>query len=281
MKNLAEKLKNSTEANIFLLSIPYDEGSSYMKGPAKGPQAIKDAFWSASSNLWTELGVDLGAEGLVADLGDVNFPKGEDPVCQVEDAVNLLLEYPATPVFLGGDHSITHPIIKGFSKHFDSLTILHFDAHPDLYDILDGNRYSHACPFARIMENNFVNRLIQVGIRAMNGHQREQAEKFGIETIEMRDLDMAFLDFLTSPLYISFDIDALDPAFAPGVSHPEPGGLSTRQVIDIINAVNARIVGADIMEMNPERDPLGVTAMAGAKILKEIMGIMAAQRGKN
>ncbi len=278
MKRIADTLKGSANAGLFLLGIPYDDGSSYMKGPAVGPSAIREAFHSPSSNLWTETGVDLGEDGVLADLGDVDFPEGEDPICRIEEAVDLLLEYPAVPVFLGGDHSVTFPIVKGFSKQVDRLTILHFDAHPDLYDLLDGNRYSHACPFARIMENDFAYRLVQVGIRTMTGHQREQVEKFGIETIEMRDLDLAFIDFLTSPLYISFDLDVLDPACAPGVSHHEPGGLSTRQVIDMIHAVNARIVGADIVELNSGRDPQGVTAMTAAKILKEIMGVAMLQR---
>mgnify|MGYP005843809037 CR=1 FL=1 len=280
MKRLADALKPSADADLFLLGIPYDDASSFMKGPAEGPSAIREAFHSSSSNLWTELGVDLGETGRLADLGDVDFPEGEDPICRIEEAVDLMLEYPAVPVFLGGDHSVTFPIVKGFSKQFDRLTILHFDAHPDLYDLLDGNSYSHACPFARIMENDFAYRLVQVGIRAMTGHQREQVDRFGIETIEMRELDLNFIDFLTSPLYISFDMDALDPAFAPGVSHHEPGGLSTRQVIDMIHAVKARLVGADIVELNPGRDPSGVTAMAAAKLLKEIMGVAVMQRKK-
>lgn len=280
MKQFAEALKTSADVDLFLLSIPCDNGSSYMKGPAEGPGLVREAFHSPSSNLWTESAVDLGEAKVFADLGDLHFPKDEDPICHIEDAVDLMLEYPAVPVFLGGDHAITYPVIKAFSKQFDNLTILHFDAHPDLYDLLDGDRYSHACPFARIMENRFAHRLVQVGIRTMNGHQREQVEKFGIETIEMRDLDLAFIDFLTSPLYISFDMDALDPAFAPGVSHHEPGGLSTRQVLDILHAIKARIVGADIVELNPKRDPLGITAMTAAKILKEIMGMIMVQREK-
>ncbi len=280
MKRLADALNTLAAAELLLLGVPCDDASSFMKGSAEGPAAIRAAIRSPSSNLWTELGVDLGAEGILADLGDIDFPEAEDPICRIEKAVDQMLEYPAVPIFLGGDHSMTFPIIKGFSKHYDRLTILHFDAHPDLYDLLDGDRYSHACSFARIMENDFAYRLVQVGIRTMTGHQREQVERFGIETIEMRDMDLAFIDFLTSPLYISFDMDALDPAFAPGVSHHEPGGLSTRQVIDMIHAVKARLVGADIVELNPGRDPAGVTAMVAAKILKEIMGVAVMQRKK-
>jgi arginase family enzyme len=108
----------------------------------------------------------------------------------------------------------------------------------------------------------------------MNGHQREQAETFGVEVIEMRHWRDDITLKIDSPLYISFDMDALDPAFAPGVSHHEPGGFSTRQVINAIQALQAEIVGADIVELNPSRDPLSYTAMAAAKILKEIAAKM-------
>ena len=122
------------------------------------------------------------------------------------------------------------------------------------------------------MEEKLIARLVQVGIRTMNDHHRSQVEKFGVEVIEMRQLSDSFILKFDSPLYISFDMDVLDPAFASGVSHYEPGGLSTRQVISIIHSLNAKVVGADIVEFNPRRDPLGITAMAAAKILKEIAG---------
>jgi arginase family enzyme len=151
---------------------------------------------------------------------------------------------------------------------------LHFDAHPDLYDEFLGNRHSHASPFARIMEEGLAKRLVQVGIRTVNGHQREQAERFGVEFVEMRNWrDDLTLDF-DSPVYISFDLDALDPAFAPGVSHREPGGLSTRQAIGVIQRLRAKVVGADIVEFNPRMDPAQITAVVCAKLLKEIAAKM-------
>jgi len=152
-----------------------------------------------------------------------------------------------------------------------NLTILHLDAHPDLYDELDNNRVSHACPFARIMEAGLAQRLVQAGIRTLNGPQKAQAERFGVEIIEMRDWQPGMLLNLAGPLYLSLDMDALDPAFAPGVSHHEPGGFSTRQVIQIIQEIDVPLVGADIVELNPVRDPLGVTTAVAAKLLKEIV----------
>nr|NIV28320.1 agmatinase [Anaerolineae bacterium] len=148
------------------------------------------------------------------------------------------------------------------------------DAHPDLYDEIEGNRYSHGCPFARIMEESLVTRLVQVGIRTMNPHQRAQAERFGVEVHEMRDWRPGTAFDFGGPVYLSLDLDVLDPAFAPGTSHHEPGGLSTREVLELIQNLRAPIVGADIVELNPKRDPLGITAMAAAKLLKEVVAGM-------
>jgi arginase family enzyme len=110
----------------------------------------------------------------------------------------------------------------------------------------------------------------------MNPHQRAQAERFGVEVIEMRDWEAGHEVGLRGPIYLSLDMDALDPAFAPGVSHHEPGGLATRDVIQLIQGLQAPIVGADIVELNPRRDPVGITAMTAAKLLKEIAACMIA-----
>jgi len=192
----------------------------------------------------------------------------------VENSMVTLLNDGLKPISLGGDHSITYPIVRAFARKYRDLSILHFDAHPDLYDSYQGNKYSHASPFARIMENKLAKRLVQVGIRTINSHQKEQARKFNVETIEMRDVrDGLQLEF-DSPVYISFDVDVLDPAFAPGVSHREPGGLSTRQAIDLIQRLKGNVVGADIVEFNPRMDPLHVTGTVCAKLLKELAARM-------
>jgi arginase family enzyme len=159
---------------------------------------------------------------------------------------------------------------------YQELTIFHFDAHPDLYDEFEGNRLSHACPFARIMESGLAKRLVQVGIRAMNGHQREQAKRFGVEVVEMPGLPAYAKLKAAGPIYISFDMDVLDPAFASGVSHREPGGMSVREAIAHLHAIEADIVGADVVEYNPVRDLGDMTATVAAKIVKEILGKMIA-----
>jgi arginase family enzyme len=124
------------------------------------------------------------------------------------------------------------------------------------------------------MEEGAAQRLIQVGIRTMTGHQREQAKKFGVEVIEMRHLPALDRMKVDGPIYISFDMDVLDPAFAPGISHREPGGMSVREALSHIYAITGNIVGADIVEFNPAQDHTQITAMVGAKLLKEILGKM-------
>jgi arginase len=208
-----------------------------------------------------------------ADAGDLTLGE-HDALPVIEAGVAKLLEQCKRPVSLGGDHSITFPVMKAFAPHYPELTIFHFDAHPDLYDELDGNRLSHACPFARIMEARLAKRLVQIGIRTLNGHQREQASRFGVEVVEMRALPAYDRLKATGPVYISFDIDVLDPAFAPGVSHREPGGMSVREAIAHLHAIEGKVVGADVVEYNPVQDVAGVTATAAAKILREILGKM-------
>ncbi len=257
-----------------LLGIPFDAHSSYLRGSAGAPALIREAFHCDASNSSTESGLELGFESLL-DAGDVKLAGG-NAFDRIEAAVGDLLDKQQRPVCLGGDHSITYPIVRAFGQHFSDLTIVHFDAHPDLYDEFDGNRLSHACPFARIMEAGLAKRLIQLGIRTMNSHQREQAKRFGVEVVEMRDLP-AF-DKLKQPgsIYISFDVDVLDPAFAPGISHREPGGMSVREAISHLHAITGKIVGADIVEYNPKQDVSQLTATVCAKILKEIVGKMLA-----
>jgi len=134
-----------------LLGIPFDAHSSYLRGPAEAPPLIREALRCDASNSWTETGVDLGLKSAFLDAGDVKLPP-EEPFSAIESAVANLLDRGQRPVCLGGDHSVTYPILRAFRKRFPDLTIVHFDAHPDLYDEFEGSRLSHACPFARIME---------------------------------------------------------------------------------------------------------------------------------
>jgi agmatinase len=265
-----------------LLGIPFDAHSSYLRGAGEAPAKIREALHCDASNSWTELGVDLSVAGAYEDAGDLELASlagpaslaENDAFAAIEGRVSALIEQGKPPVSLGGDHSITYPIVKAFARRYRELTIFHFDAHPDLYDEFEGDRLSHACPFARIMEAGLAKRLVQVGIRTINRHQREQARRFGVEVIEMWALPAYEKLKAAGPVYLSFDIDVLDPGFAPGVSHREPGGMSVREAIAHLHAIQGEIVGADVVEYNPVRDIAGLTATVAAKMVKEILGKM-------
>jgi agmatinase len=259
-----------------VVGLPYDASSSYQRGPADAPAVIREALWSPSANSWTELGVNIGAEGVITDAGDLELSgcTPADARRTIENGIARLLAVGARPVSLGGDHSVTYPVLRAVRPHAPSLTIVHVDAHPDLYEEFEGDRFSHACPFARIMEEKLADRLVQVGIRTMTGHQRAQARRFGVDVIEMRHVRDDLRLGLNTPIYVSIDIDALDPAFAPGVSHREPGGLSVRQLLSLVHALDAPIVAADVVELNPRNDPSGVSAIVAAKVLRELIGVM-------
>lgn len=262
-----------------VVGLPYDEQSSFLRGPARAPSKIREVLRSGETNWSAENGLDLSADDRWRDLGDLELSSGRAALEQIERAIARLLDRGLRVLALGGDHAITYPIVRAYAARYGNLNILHLDAHPDLYDEFAGNRYSHACPFARIMEEGLVSRLVQVGVRTINPPQRAQIERFGVETVEMRDWRPALQFAFDGPLYLSLDLDVLDPAFAPGVSHHEPGGLSTRDLLRLIHGLPAQLVGADIVELNPVRDPVGITAAAAAKLLKELLALLIESQG--
>jgi arginase len=274
MNDLGASINALKPGTVTVVGMPSDENSSFMRGAALAPARIREALYSDATNLCAENGIDLGTETRWQDLGDLELGHGAAAFQQIETTVGRLLDRGVYVLALGGDHAITYPIVRAYGVKYDPLNILHLDAHPDLYDEYKGNRFSHACPLARIMEEKLVSRLVQVGIRTMNPHQRAQVERFGVEVIEMWQWDPRLTLEFEGPLYVSLDLDVLDPAFAPGISHREPGGLSTRELLGLLQGLQRPIVGADIVELNPERDPMGIATVAAAKILKEIVACM-------
>lgn len=257
-----------------LLGVPYDASSSFLRGAAEGPASIREALQSPSANLWTEDVRELAGKDAIADAGDLEVPPDAAGREAIEQGVATLLAAGATPLVLGGDHSITYPVLRAIAAVHAPVTILHLDAHADLYDVFEGDRFSHACPFARIMEEGLAHRLVQVGVRTLTGHQRRQADRFGVEIIDMRAWTAGMRPRVEGRVYISVDLDVLDPAYAPGVSHWEPGGLTTRDLLTLIQSIACPVVGADVVEFNPSRDASGLTAMVAAKVVKELTAVM-------
>jgi arginase len=255
-----------------LLGIAWDKSSSFQRGPAEAPPAIRAALQSESTNWWTESLRDLESPGRLEDGGDIE-PAEAAVREDIERAVRRLLDNGRTPLILGGDHSITYPAVRAFRERAP-FAILHFDAHADLYPAFQGDRFSHACPFARIMENGLARELVQVGIRTLSGVQAEQASRYGVRVVGMDEWEGGWEFRSDLPVYLSIDLDVLDPAFAPGVSHPEPGGCSTRRLISTLQKIPNRVIGADIVELNPRNDPAGLTARVAAKLVKELAALI-------
>lgn len=258
---------------IRFIGLPTDANSSFLKGPAKAPRLIREMMHSDKGNPATELGGVLGGTIESVDIGDLPLEGTAEDDARIEQAVAAALQAGDIPISIGGDHAVTYPILKAVAAHHGPVSILHVDAHPDLYDELLGNRRSHATPFARIMEDGLASRLVQVGIRTLNDHQREQAERFGVEIVPMRGFEVSAVPIPDGPLYISIDLDGLDPAYAPGVSHHEPGGLSVRELMDLLARVSGPVIGADLVEYNPDRDVHEMTCSVAAKLVKELAAI--------
>ena len=259
---------------IALIGLPTDVNSSFERGPAQAPAAIRSALWSDRGNLACSDGSEIGIDIAFDDLGDLPLTEVvESDDALISAAVRAAHLTAAVPIFLGGDHSVTFPIVVALAALHGPVTILHFDAHPDIYADFDGNPRSHASPFARIMEAGHAKRLVQIGIRTLTQHCREQADRYKVEILPMAGFAPNQVPVLNGPLYISFDLDGIDPSEAPGVTHPEPGGLTVREALAVLDRQTSPIVGADIVELNPLRDSGDVTAILAAKLVREIAAL--------
>ncbi len=277
---------NRNAQELLILGISWDASSSYRLGSLAGPDYIREATSSKLYNSFTETGVDLTQRWNIIDLGNVDA-ETMDMSTIIDDITNLLREYRENIpiVFLGGDHLITYLCLHALKPK--NVGIIYFDAHPDLYISYEGDRYSHACVLQRVLEHTEINpqNIVQIGIRASTQEQRKfskendllvftrkEVHSLGIESLgtQVRE-KLSHLD----QIYLSIDLDVLDPAHAPGVGCPEPGGLSTSDIIDLIHEfVGLPIHFADIVEINPQHDSSKITGYTAAKIIKEILGVI-------
>ena len=265
------------------LGICDDTQSSFLHGPADAPDCIRRGYDGRCFNATTESGVDLASS--VTDLGDLK-PRStwEASAREYRARVEEIVKEGFTPFIAGGDHAVTVPVVEGFAVLRRPIHVIQIDAHPDLYSEFEGNPDSHASTAARILEMDHVQSLTQIGIRTMNEEQRRQAERWSgrLHILEARRLEGAIPDLTHVPpeaaVYLTVDMDGFDPAFAPGVSHPVPGGLSARQVLGLILRGHWTLVGMDAVEVNPSRDIQYMTAILAGRLLHEGMGYAAKGR---
>ena len=282
------------DSNLAVIGIPWDISSSYRLGCEKAPALIRAATTDKLYNSYTEQGIDIQDKWKIFDCGDVKFSTKTE--AEVKELVLKTIEPLSKEIdnylFLGGDHLTTFFSVCALTKlHAFSgkkMGILYLDAHPDLYNDYKGNPYSHACVLRRILDESSISpeNICQIGIRAATPEQIEFIEKTGISMISTNEilkkgtkwvkteLNELFQDTVDL-IYLSIDLDILDPAFAPGVGNPEPGGLSTFQLIQVVKNMNSLPLFAfDIVEYNPNYDNNQITAFASAKIIRETLGIL-------
>lgn len=261
-----------------LVGLPDDSQSSFLRGSAAGPARVRDAYDGNSFNASTESGVDLA--GAVVDLGDwVSLDSWSATATSYRERAERLWRDGLAPFFIGGDHAVTVPLLEAIAVLDEPVHVIQIDAHGDLYDSFEGSRTSHACTGARALEMKHVVTLTQYGVRTLSPPQREVAERHANRLVihEARHLSQRALPMpvgvgSNDAVYVTLDLDGFDPAHAPGVSHAVPGGLTSRQVLDFLQAMPGRLVGMDAVEVNPSVDEHDRTAILAARCLHEAMG---------
>ena len=278
-------------ADVAVLGAPFDGAATFRAGARFGPAAIREA--SLLLRPYNEtLGVDAFATVQVADAGDAPAtPIGvEEAHGAIERAAAALVEAGGRVLGLGGDHSVSLPLLRAAAARYGPLSLLQLDAHTDTWDSYFGSRYTHGTVFRRALEEGVIEPAssVQIGLRGSLYGPTDSADnrELGFTTLPARELDRVGVDgalelaaaHLRSPLYVTVDIDVLDPAFAPGTGTPEAGGLTSRELLALLDGVaglGLSLAGADVVEVAPPYDPAGATAVAAANAAYELVGLLA------
>jgi agmatinase len=274
--------------DIALVGVPFDGGTTYRAGARLGPRHIR--VQSALIRPYhPNLRVNPFARHRVADFGDISInPLSiEDTFRRVELAIDDLLNHNVRPICVGGDHSIALPILRAMAKRHQALHLIHFDAHSDTWDEYFGSKYSHGTPFRRAIEEGLIDPacMLQVGLRGQvyGEEDFEFVRSKGIEYIFTEDIFEhgipwvieRFQRFRGHPCYLTFDIDVVDPAFAPGTGTPQIGGPSSREIVALIRGLQGLpFVGADLVEVSPPYDSAEITSLLAANLLYEFLCLM-------
>jgi agmatinase len=279
---------NPADLDIALVGVPFDGGTTYRAGARLGPRHIR--VQSALIRPYhPNLKINPFDHHRVADFGDisVNPLSIEDTFRRVEGAIDDLLQHGVRPICVGGDHSIALPILRAMAKRHQPLNVIHFDAHSDTWDEYFGSKYSHGTPFRRAIEEGLIDPacMLQVGLRGQvyGEEDFDFARSQGIEFLFTEDIFERgipwvierFQRFRGTPCYLTFDIDVVDPAFAPGTGTPQVGGPSSREIVALIRGLQGlQFVGADLVEVSPPYDSAEITSLLAANLLYEFLCLM-------
>ena len=290
------------DADVVIIGAPFDGGTSHRPGARFGPSVIRgtDYLPHDGSRPHMAMRVDALAEDLVVkDAGDLEVYSGEvqRSCAAIEEAVAFVATHGAVPLILGGDHTITWPNATGVSRHHGAgrVSVIHFDAHADTGNIQFGSLYGHGQPMRRLIESGAVrgDRFLQLGLRGywpepetldwmadqgMNSFHMSEIVARGLDTV----LDEAFEIALDEchAVFLSVDVDVCDPGHAPGTGTPEPGGLTSRQLLDAVSRIcyELPVAGVDVVEVSPPYDHADLTAMLGNRIVLEALSGMARRK---
>jgi agmatinase len=285
--------RDPAELDVALLGIPYDGGTSYRTGARYGPRHIRDQ--SSLIRPWNPvLQVSPFEKLRVADYGDVDVVpiSIEGTFAAIQRETDVLVDAGVVPLSVGGDHSITLPILRSLARRHGRLGLVHFDAHPDTWDEYFGSKYFHGTTFRRAIEEGLVDgrRLVQIGIRGplygaddFDFHRQHGLEAIRIEQVKERGTAWVaerLQRLQGGAVYCSFDIDAVDPAYAPATGTPEVGGLTSFEALTLVRALSGLdLIGADLVEVSPPYDGPGqITSLLAANLLFELLSIFALRK---
>src|ERR1700691_6288989 len=288
-------------ADIVLIGAPFDGGTSHRPGARFGPQAIRltDYLPHEGSRPHLALGVNPLTDLKVVDAGDVEMPSGETELSlrRLEEAVQTAAAAGAIPVILGGDHTVTFPDATGVARHvrWGRVSLIHFDAHADTGDTQFGSLVGHGTPMRRLIESGAVrgDRFLQIGLRGywpepptLAWMAEQQMRSFEMSEVVARGLDSCLTDAFAiavdecDGVFLSVDVDVVDPGMAPGTGTPEPGGLTTRQLLDAVRriAMSLPLGGLDVVEVAPPYDHAEITAFLASRVVLEALSGIAWRR---
>jgi agmatinase len=286
-------VKTTEGVDVAVVGVPFDTGASYRVGARFGPEAIRNV--SALLRHHNEvLDVSIFDHCSVVDYGDLPVNPGyiEDSYKMIEEGLLPILDGGVTPIMLGGDHSVTLPELRAMAKRHGPVALIHFDSHSDTGDKRFGRRYTHGTPFRRAIEEELilVDHSIQAGMRG-SIYSRDSlgdARKLGFDlvtTVEAQeqgigDLIKRIRDRAgASKAFVSFDIDFVDPAYAPGTGTPEVGGFTSSEALRVVRGLKGLdLVGFDLVEVLPQHDPSQITALLAANIVYEFISLIALRK---